>query len=334
MKNIRESKKSGAKKVVGAIVACAVLATSAVALVSCSALDGDNSTADNRLKSKQIYSMSAVTGTEYLADNNMSNVATVGYSTVADTITSRPENITDNTMDTIDQFIGMFQGMLIGDGINQVESAPTVDVDGVYSDYKTKVVVSLPTLAGEKAEYIMYYTESASDSEVAVADDDEDDEEEDFDTDEVSTTLTGVIVMNDEVYDISGSKTVETEGEEVETEIEFMTKFDDNNWVKVNEEKELNEVEYEYTFMTDGVETKTAIEYESVAGIEELSLEVEDANGVEVEYSIEVKEKNGIKVFEVEYVNEETSTEDEIIVTPLEDGTYEFEFKNGHKEIR
>lgn len=324
MKNTRTVKNGVAKKVVGTVVIGAVIATSAIALVGCSVWRLPSPAPP--IDASFIYSMSAVTSVEYLASNADVNAGGSGYSTVSDTITTRPDDITDDTMDTIGQFIGMFEGLLIGEGFEQVESTPNVDVDGGYSDYKTKIVVSMPTLSGEAVEYVMYYTETPIKDEV--------EEVNDEDEVEISTSLMGVIIMDGDVSEISGTKTIETEGAEVETEIEFITKIDENNWVKVSEEKELGEIEYEYTIMTDGVQTVTSIEYKNEQGYEELSLELEDSSGNEVEYSVKMTEKDGVSTFEVEYEDENANTEVNLIITPLTDGKYEYVFKNGHVEIR
>ncbi len=347
MKNTKVISKTRGKKVIGCLLMGALAATSIVTLVACT---NPITGAVNAMKAKEVYSMSAVTSMEYLTSSNNNKVKamqSMSVQNVADTVTSRPSEITDKTMETLGQFMGMFEGMLLGDGGSQAETVPTPEADGEYSKYKTKIVMSMPTLGGAPVEYTMYYTETAEGEEVSpdtnpvdtVADEDVDskDKEEEEEV-EVSTKLTGVIVMGDVVSEIIGSKTVETEGTganaETETEVEFTTKIDDKNWVTVKEEKELNEIEYEYTIVTDGVESITAIEYENEAGKEELSLELEDANGVEKEYSVQVIEKDGLKLFEVGYEDEEAGTEVDIIVTPLDDGTYKYEFENGHIEIK
>ena len=353
MKKVSGMKGKGSKRALGALIATTVVVTSAAALIGCTVPLKPVGQYDKALKAKEVYSMSAVTSMQALADNK-APARKVSFGTVADTITARPGEITDDIMDTLSKFMGMFEGMLMGTGGGSTETVPTPELDGEYANYKTKIVMSMPSLDGVPVEYTMYYTEVTEGETlpevtdpVAPVNEDVDGEDADTDADadadaeeegeeeevEVSTKLVGVVVMGDVVTEIAGTKTVETEGTEVETEVEFTTKIDENNYVTVKEEKEAGEIEYEYTIVTDGVEEVTSIEYENEAGKEELSLELE-ANGVEKEFSVEVVEKDGIKVFEVSYQDEDAGTEVDIIATPIGDGTYEFRFENGHIEIK
>jgi hypothetical protein len=132
--------------------------------------------------------------------------------------------------------------------------------------YETKITYNGQGLDKEEQTYMIYYKETIVN-----------DNDKDKDKDEVETTLEGIAIVDGQEYQVFGKK--EVEQDELEIELEII--FDKDNYVKISQEKENNETEYEYEIVKNG---KTVNEFE---------MEFKEKNGkitVEIE-----KEINGKK---------------------------------------
>lgn len=132
--------------------------------------------------------------------------------------------------------------------------------------YETKITYNGQGLDKEEQTYMIYYKETIIN-----------DKDKDKDKDEVETTLEGIAIVDGQEYQVFGKKKVEQD--ELEIELEII--FDKDNYVKISQEKENNETEYEYEIVKNG---KTVNEFE---------MEFKEKNGkitVEIE-----KEINGKK---------------------------------------
>lgn len=82
---------------------------------------------------------------------------------------------------------------------------------------------------------------------------------------EISSKVTGVLVKGEYVFEVSGKYETEREGTEIETEMEFVTRSFDtpDNYVKVEQAVESDEIEYEYSIYENGrLVSKTKVEWE------------------------------------------------------------------------
>lgn len=98
-------------------------------------------------------------------------------------------------------------------------------------NYQYKLVIKNAIL-NDSIETIMYYNEEAK------SNNDKDD------LDEVSTHLEGIIEQDGMSYEFYGDKEIEGH----ECEVELVIKIDDTNYLKVSQEIEHNEKEFEYKF--------------------------------------------------------------------------------------
>ena len=110
-------------------------------------------------------------------------------------------------------------------------------------------------VAGE--QYVMYFDETDTKTETEI-----DDGVEEV---EISSKVTGVLVKGEYVFEVSGKYETEREGTEIETEMEFVTRSFDtpDNYVKVEQAVESDEIEYEYSIYENGrLVSKTKVEWE------------------------------------------------------------------------
>lgn len=163
----------------------------------------------------------------------------------------RPEEISGD-IEALNGYVNMFDGLLSGNSLNAELDKPSESIDGEYASYAKKMVAFV---AGEK--YVMYFNEVDSKTEIEI-----DDGEEEV---EISSRLVGVLVNGQSVFDVSGKYETEREGTETETEMEFTTRSVNNpdNYVKVEQSVENDEIEYEYSIYENGrLVSKTKVEWE------------------------------------------------------------------------
>ena len=112
--------------------------------------------------------------------------------------------------------------------INTIQSEP-------LNNYTFVMEISFPKLTGMES-YKMYYNEKNSTTHEKM-----DDAEYEA---EFSTTIEGVLLVNDATYMVRGEREFEVEGNEKESSIEFITYLDASNYIVYEQSIEDNEVEY------------------------------------------------------------------------------------------
>ena len=179
----------------------------------------------------------------------------------------------------------------------------------------------------EGEEYRLYFNKVASHIEV---DDDDDWEKETEET----YIFSGLAYKGETTYDFRGSYTIETEGRETESEVEFTFLTDKANYVTFTQEKENDENEYELELVQNG---RTVLEKEFEIevgryGTVEVSFEIEQ-DGREREIEIIKMERDGAITYLIEiderdetYAKAEIVDRDgvrTIVLTFVNGGTYE-----------
>lgn len=178
--------------------------------------------------------------------------------------------------------------------------------------YKYKLVTNSGVL-GDVIKTVMYYNETSINGK-------------NDDDDEFSTYLEGVIEQEDLVYEFYGVK----ETEEDECEIELTVKIDDNNYLKVSQEIEHNEKEFEYRFYSgDPKKNKAYKTVEIEIEAKKISLEIKE-NGEKIEIEFKYNKNQDKKHIKAKYHNKDQSF-DEIEITQDEEekGKYKYNFGNG-----
>lgn len=304
------------KKIISIVCALALIGTMTAALTACDVKGGGGNAAKVKVNANDVYALSALTGAEYLDQTES------GATGAAET--TRPGVITDADVSGIKDCLNMFDDVISGGGITQTVEK-NEDVEGLYKDYPFVMTVTVGN-TGITAK--MYYKEVNTVTKTEI-----DDGEEET---EVSTTLSGVMVFDDKVFDVTGKKEIETEGNETETSIEFTTKSRKNplNYVKIKQSVEVEngaqEVEYEYEIYENGEKAR------------EFKLEIEDENGkTEVSFKMEIEnvpEETEYKIikgdvdgkFKIKY---EKGKEKGFITVEAVEGGYKLTYNNGYSEV-
>ena len=304
------------KKIISIVCALALIGTMTAALTACDVKGGGGNAAKVKVNANDVYALSALTGAEYLDQTES------GATGAAET--TRPGVITDADVSGIKDCLNMFDDVISGGGITQTVEK-NEDVEGLYKDYPFVMTVTVGN-TGITAK--MYYKEVNTVTKTEI-----DDGEEET---EVSTTLSGVMVFDGKVFDVTGKKEIETEGNETETSIEFTTKSRENplNYVKIKQSVEVEngaqEVEYEYEIYENGEKAR------------EFKLEIEDENGkTEVSFKMEIEnvpEETEYKIikgdvdgkFKIKY---EKGKEKGFITVEAVEGGYKLTYNNGYSEV-
>lgn len=253
---------------------------------------------------KEVYAFSALSSAQYLSKQTEQIQQRSKLLFANEVATARPELI-KNDIETINEYVGMFEGYLFNGGMKPTETTPSVAVDGeIYGKYNIKLSMNIPNANDSKTEYIMYYNELNSETDVEI--DDEDEEEV-----ETETSLEGVLLFDSQVFIVSGEKSVEIEGNEHEVEIKFTTKSktNPNNYIVVKQEMEQEEIEFEYSIYENGsLKSKNKIEWESEDNEQELSIQfisLVDGSYSKVKYNLEKEISEGKNIIKVKYKNGE-----------------------------
>lgn len=304
------------KKIISIVCALALIGTMTAALTACDVKGGGGNAAKVKVNAKDVYALSALTGAEYLDQTESGATGSAA--------TTRPGVITDADVSGIKDCLNMFDDVISGGGITQTVEK-NEDVEGLYKDYPFVMTVTVGN-TGITAK--MYYKEVNTVTETEIDDGVEETE--------VSTTLSGVMVFDDKVFDVTGKKEIETEGNETETSIEFTTKSRENplNYVKIKQSVEVEngaqEVEYEYEIYENGEKAR------------EFKLEIEDENGkTEVSFKMEIEnvpEETEYKIikgdvegkFKIKY---EKGKEKGFITVEAVEGGYKLTYNNGYSEV-
>ena len=310
-------------------VICSLVLIAAISfgVVACA---GPNEKAQTKtVASKDVYALSAVAGANYLSRLNEGaapqgkeggTLAVDVYAVTKTDVNERPVEYSDESVADIKNCLAMFDAVLESGISHTIEK--NKEVDGDFADYNFIMSVT----AGDFSAKV-YFDELYTESKTEI---DEEDGTEEF---EESTYLSGVILYGDEVFDVTGKREVENEDGESEYSIEFVTKKDDKNYVKVSYESETerNEAEtsYEYEIVADGKKvSETELSIETENGKTEIKFELENKSAEgKTEYKI-VKKDDSDK-FEIKA---EFNGKKSYITVEAADGRYTFTYSNGYKE--
>lgn len=265
-------------KIFKVLVGVATLTLGVALLTAC------NTEKDSNLAVAQVYSFSTVSGAQL---NRMSEATLEAEPEVepeTDPITE-PETdpIIEDDMDDVNHYVNLLESFIS----NPIKVSDPVASDLVDDEgnplYQWMVTYEVVNALGEKDIYEFHYTEEVIyDSTLVVTDDNDDDEldVEDDDDDEletedievednetvVITKLTGIMVVGEETFEVSGRTVVETEDDETEIKTTFITKRNEDSFVIVKYEKEIEEGETEEKFFVSehnrGLVRHTIIEIE------------------------------------------------------------------------
>ena len=315
-------KKNKFLTIIGSLVLAAALSSGIVACANSGKNGGAKAAA-----SKDVYALSAIAGASYLTHVDDVTVRSAGNGSFVissfaseKTATARPDEYTDESVTDIKNCLTMFESTLAG-GISHTVGK-NEETEGELAEYNFVMTVEIN---GASAK--VYYNEVYTETETEI---DEEDGTEEF---EESTYLTGVIVYGDETFNVSGKREVEKEEDETEYSIEFITKKDDKNYVKVSygTETETNEKEtsYEYEIVVNGKKvTETELSFEEEDGKTEIKFELENhASAGKTEYKI-VK-KDGSDKFEI---RAEFNGRKSYITAERTAEGYTFTYSNGYRE--
>ena len=310
--------------VIGLLVLIAALSFGVVACA------GPNEKAQTKTAaSKDVYALSAVAGANYLSRLNEGaapqgkeggTLAVDVYAVTKTDVNERPVEYSDESVADIKNCLTMFDAVLESGISHKIEK--NKEVDGDFADYNFIMTVT----AGDFSAKV-YFDELYTESKTEI---DEEDGTEEF---EESTYLSGVILYGDEVFAVTGKREVENEDGENEYSIEFVTKKDDKNYVKVSYESETErnkaETSYEYEIVADGKKvSETELSIETENGKTEIKFELENKSSEgKTEYKI-VKKDDSDK-FEIKA---EFNGKKSYITVEAADGRYTFTYSNGYKE--
>ena len=314
------------KKFLFASVAFVFVATAGIGLSAC----GDEPENTN-LDAQDFYAMSAISSVNYL--QGLSSASQSSQSLFADTTTAntRPSSISQTDVDNIVSYMGMFQDMLSSDTTSYYTNGAVSQDDVDYQDYHFKMTLTVPKINGGQEQFVMYYNEVNTETKEEI-----DDNEIEL---EINTTLEGVIVNGDEIYDVTGQREYEKEGNDTEVSFEFTTRSRVNtqNYVKIENEKENNEMEYKYSIYNNGnLINETEVEFENERNEKSLELEfVNNSNESQNKVKYEITQsRTNENVFEVSVKNATNNNEiRERFSISITNGRYEFTYANGYTEI-
>ena len=182
--------------------------------------------------------------------------------------------------------------------------------DTNYNNFKYKLTSTFIDGAQYKSSYIIYYNEN-----ITIEDDKKN---------ETSSVLQGVMLKDNQEFEIICNK--EIEQDECELELKIFLNENKSDYIVIEQEIEKFENEYIYMVYKDNKKTEeTSLEIETKNNKKEMSIELKkyDINGKELsrdEYDFEYKDDT---IIECSYEND--LVEYEVIITVLKD-EYEFKF--------
>lgn len=266
---------------------------------------------------KDVYALSAVSGATYLKEMENSTSLTSKI-----TATTRPAHFSDADTNNLKNSIQMFNQILLDDTLTQ-QTTLTPETDPYFETYNFVMNISVPNTNGGVDEFKMYYNETETKTNKEI-------EDASLEV-EVSTKLEGIMIVSGDVFDVYGEREFETEGNESESSIEFTTKSktNPNNFIKISQEVENNEVEFEYEIYKDGIKvSESEFEVEQEKNHTVVELEFKNSNQNKATYKL-IKGNNSNE-FNVTYKN--GATTDTLKIVMLENA-FEFTYSNGFTEI-
>lgn len=193
------------------------------------------------------------------------------------TASAAAADATDEQVEFINKYINMVDSILT--------SAPSVtEISSDRAEYSVKLQVMSYDLFGNSYNYFIYYNETQSE------------------TSEEDSTIAGIMLIGDEVYTVSGEKTVEGG----EFGISLNAYLDENNYVIVEQGIDTAEKEYSYKV------------YESGEMVNSFGFKI-NKDGNSTEANIRISE--GTAVTNFSYSVKKNTSEIEIVISDSESAT-------------
>lgn len=327
--------------ILASIIAVAIIFSSLIALTSCitSPNKGGTTGTQDAQKIRDIYAFTAVSGVSLLADSFRNNATNSVAMTDTNDALARPDGISDEDTIRIKQYLGMFEGYLLNNGISPDTSKPS-DSDGDYSSYQIKLTINLPNAGGTTDKFVMYYNEiNNSENKGNVSEIDDRDSDDDEDETEIESGIEGVMLYADNAYPLIGKKEVEIEDGESESELSlrvYMSETVRDTYINIKQEVENDEMEYVYSVYVSGkLINKTSVSFENDIedNEQEIKLAFYDNNSGQISktwYKIK-KSKTNNALFNIKYNANDGSVYK--FNVSVNDGSYTFEYRNGFTEI-
>lgn len=295
-------------------------------VVACAANSDSGNQAGNKhtfSQSGDFFAVSAASGASFLNAESGNATAKKRHALNAEqSVTGgetlvRPAEFTDENVKEIKNCLVMFDSVVGGGVSSKIEECG--ESDGEYSVYAYKMTVNF---GGETA--VMYYNETATKTEI--------DEDDDGIETETKTTLSGVLLSGENVYEALGKREEEISSDEQEFELELIVKKSAKDYIKFaysteNEANE-NETEYECEIYENGVRVqKTEIEIEEENGKTEIKFELEKGGKKDgIEYKIVKRTENKFDIS-----RKQNKKKSYILAEKIADG-YTFTYSNGFSE--
>lgn len=267
------------------IVAILVLTLSVCCLVGCNV--GSKS---NRLSFEKSMNYSVIGGIGLLNGSSASRV-----SSMVDDSSSRAVLLADApassfTQEEKDEFIRnlTIAQSTINNGVIKEDTKPSD-----RPEYEIHYTITTTDITGESKTYAFYY--NVVEGVVDELDDDDD-------KDEQEVHIKGIVILDGEEYQLTGDKEIEGEGVDQEIEITFNIKMDNDKFVVIEQETEMNEQEFSYGLYENGkLVSKSEVEYEQEEnGALELSFFSKNGNK-KMEYSYEFVTTNEGKFVKIKF---------------------------------
>lgn len=277
--------------------------------------DGDPNYAQN------FYAMSAISSLNYLQKNANTQISNASQ-------VQRPTGMQEGDSQNIAGYLGMFQDMLASETTDYYTNGEVSADDQYAGIYNFKMTLSVPSLNGQQQSFSMYYNEVYTSTEEEI-----DDNELEL---EIDTTLEGIIVSGDLIYNVVGQREYEQEGNESEISIEFRAYINDTNYILIEHEMEDNEIEYQYTIFQNGQRSVTEVEFENERNRKQLELEfVNNSQSSQSRMKYEITQlANSDNVFNVRVLSavDDVATGDAFTITVTNEG-YIFSYADGSSEV-
>jgi len=245
--------------------------------------------------------------------------ASVGSLVSSDNTENRTYSLSDNEKQTVNKYMSLVEELL-SDGV--IEHTDKKQKNGNF-EYVMKV--KYKDLLGEPVEYTMYYNRTYLGGEK------EDDEQES------KYSISGVLVIGENEYEVEGKIEIESEEDEEEITTYFRAYTDENSYIEVLQENETenengeSEVEkkYHYSVYEKGKRIeRTLVEYENEDGELSLKMTVEkDGAKDELRFKKERNQTSTINVF-AKMGGEDMNFKINIKNDKHGNGYYEYDFKN------
>lgn len=222
----------------------------------------------------------------------------------------------------LDQYMAMLDS-IIG-GSTPITSTVGANTNAEYAQYETVQTVTTTSVGGVSETYTIYYNETY---QPEYGDDD------DWGESEENYRVEGVMLNGENVFEVSGWRTLETEGRETEESLEFTARNAANGMFMVFElenENEGNETgrEFAYTIYQNNRRVRSfEIGFEKESGWTGDETEFElftHENGQSMEYEIESVPRGGVEIIRI--TRRVGGPVERYYATRNADGTYAYEF--------